>query len=141
MTATDNKQIIARVLAAAAEGDMRPFADAMHESYVFRPMAASRRGVWAEAYAGKRHAIENFFGPWHAQLAAGLRMAPRLILADGDHVVFEARGEAAMKATGEPYCQNYCQVLRMAEGRILEAREYFDSGLADALFQPVETGG
>jgi ketosteroid isomerase-like protein len=132
-----NKDIITRVMAAAAQGDMRPFAEAMHADYVFRPMAASRRGVWKDAYVGKEHAIQNFFRKWHAQLEGGLSMTPTLILADGDHVMLEAKGKAAMKATGEPYCQNYCQVLRMKDGMIMEAREYFDSGLADALFQPV----
>jgi ketosteroid isomerase-like protein len=132
-----NREIITRVMAAAEAGDMRPFAEVMHADYVFRPMAASRKGVWAEAYAGKEHAIHGFFRKWHAQLEGGLSMTPTLILADGDHVVLEARGKAAMKGSGEPYCQNYCQVLRMKDGMIMEAREYFDSGLADALFKPV----
>lgn len=137
MNTQTNRDIITQVLAAAARGDMRPFGDAMHADYVFRPMAASRKGVWADAYAGKEHAIHNFFRRWHAQMERGLSMAPTLIMADGEHVVFEARGNAVMKTSGEPYCQNYCQVLRMKDGLIMEAREYFDSGLADALFQPV----
>lgn len=134
---SNNRKIITRVMAAAASGDMRPFADAMHADYVFRPMAASRRGVWGEAYAGKQHAIMNFFRPWHAQLEGGLTMTPTLILADGDHVMIEAKGGAKMKSSGESYCQNYCQVLSMKNGLIMEAREYFDSGLADALFKKV----
>jgi ketosteroid isomerase-like protein len=137
MNMQTNREIVTRILAATARGDMRPFADVLHDDFVFRPMAASRRGVWADAYAGKEHAIQNFFRRWHAQLANGLSMTPTLILADGEHVMFEARGNAAMKDSGAPYCQNYCQVMRMKNGMIMEAREYFDSGLADALFQPV----
>ena len=137
MNSQTNRKIIAHIMAAAAQGDMRPFADAMHADYVFRPMAASRKGAWAEAYAGKEHAIHDFFRKWHAQVEGRLSMTPTLILADGEHVMVEAKGNARMKDSGAPYCQNYCQVLRMKDGMIMEAREYFDSGLADALFKPV----
>ncbi len=61
MNTQTNKETITRVMAAAAAGDMRPIAEAMHADYVFRPMAASRRGVWADAYAGKQHVIQKVF--------------------------------------------------------------------------------
>jgi len=137
MNSEANREIVTRFMEAASRGDMKPFGDAMHERYTFRPMAPSRRGVWKESYEGKDNAIRNFFRRWHAQLEGGLSMTPTLILADGDHVVVESKGSARMKETGLPYCQSYCQVLRMENGLILEAREYFDSGLADALFKPV----
>jgi ketosteroid isomerase-like protein len=131
-----NKQIVTQLMAETAKGNPLPFGEAMHEDFVFRPMAASRSGVWGETYAGKDNARFNFFRKWHAQLEGPMRNRPIHIFADGDHVIIESKGEANMKS-GEAYNQNYCMVLRMAGGRIMEMREYFDSALADALFEPV----
>ena len=136
MNTQTNRKIVEDAMSRMSKGDTSGFADAMHDDFVFRPMAASRHGTWGEAYEGKTNARMNFFRPWHAQLEGKLTNTPTLILADGDHVVVESKGNATMKS-GEPYCQNYCMVLRMEGGKIMEMREYFDSGLADALFKKV----
>lgn len=131
-----NREIIANAMDRMATGDTSGFADAMHDDFVFRLMAASRRGVWRDAYAGKENARLNFFRKWHAQLEGRLTNTRSLIMAEGDHVIVESKGDARMKS-GEPYCQNYCTVFHMKDGKIMEMREYFDSALADALFEPV----
>ena len=43
----------------------------------------------------------------------------RGILADGDHVVVECKGDAAT-VTGERYANTYCFVIRLADGRLKE---------------------
>ena len=136
METQSNKEIVTALMAELAKGNPLPFAEAMHDEFVFRPMAASRSGKWADAYAGKDNARLNFFRKWHAQLDGPMVNRPIHIFADGDHVVVESKGQATMKS-GEAYNQNYCMVLRMSGGKVMEMREYFDSGLADALFEKV----
>lgn len=136
MSAEHNKQIITDVYEALSKGETAPFVEAMQEDYTFRPMGASRRGVWGAVYAGKTNVIENFYRPWAAQTENGIRIAPVNVFADGDHVIVEGKGNARMKS-GEPYNQDYCLVIRMQDGKMLEVREYFDTGLSDALFEKV----
>jgi ketosteroid isomerase-like protein len=136
MTADFNRKLMTDIMNATARGDMRPFAEAMHDDFTFRPMAASRKGVWADAYPGKQRA-RAFFRAWHAQMDGGMTNTPASIFADGDYVNIESQGAAKMKS-GDRYDQRYCMVLRLAGGKIMEMREYFDSGLADALFEKVE---
>ncbi len=52
---------------------------------------------------------------------------PRRLIADGDHVVVEARGDMMTKA-GVRYDNDYCLVYRLECGKIVEIREYCDSG-------------
>ncbi len=136
MTTETNRKLMTDIMSATARGDTRPFAEAMHDDFVFRPMASSRKGVWADAYPSKQRA-RAFFRAWHAQMDGGMTNTPVAIFADGDHVIVESRGAAKMKS-GERYDQRYCMVLRFDGGKIMEMREYFDSGLADALFEKAE---
>jgi uncharacterized protein len=136
MSAEANKRLVTDLMNALSRGEPSGFVEVMHDDFVFRPMGASRSQKWAAAYEGKDNARFNFFRKWHAQLSGPLLNKPVHIFADGDHVVVESRGFATMKS-GEPYNQNYCMVLRLAGGRIMEMREYFDSALADALFEKV----
>lgn len=50
----------------------------------------------------------------------------RLMIAEGDHVVTEAR-LAATLANGRRYVNDYCFVYRVADGRVSEIREYMDT--------------
>ena len=53
-------------------------------------------------------------------------------IAEGDHVAVEARGANTTKA-GRPYCNSYCFVFRVADGKLAEVTEYMDSELVTAV--------
>jgi ketosteroid isomerase-like protein len=53
-------------------------------------------------------------------------------IAEGDHVVVEARGANTTKA-GLPYCNTYCFVVRIADGKLAALTEYMDSELVTAV--------
>ena len=53
-------------------------------------------------------------------------------IAEGDHVVVEARGANRTRA-GAPYCNTYCFVFRVADGKLAELTEYMDSELVTAV--------
>jgi ketosteroid isomerase-like protein len=37
---------------------------------------------------------------------------------------------------GEPYCNHYCMLYRLADGRIVEIKEYQDSALCERVLGP-----
>jgi len=54
------------------------------------------------------------------------------IIADGEYVVVESRGKVTTKA-GKPYHNQYCQVFRLIDDKIVEVVEYCDTALIDAV--------
>jgi uncharacterized protein len=124
-----NREIVARIFAALAEGDGRPFNRAMAEDVVWTVMGSAS---WARAYRGKAAVLDELQRPVFANFATTYRCRAERILVDGDEVVVLAKGEATTKK-GKPYCNDYCFVIRMAEGRIAEIVEYMDTALVDAV--------
>lgn len=51
------------------------------------------------------------------------------IVAQGDYVVIESKGEAKTKK-GKPYNQTYCDVFRFEEGKLQEISTYLDTALS-----------
>lgn len=134
MQALQNKQIVADAMHALAQGDMRPFYDAWADDVVWRQMAVS--GPWSQAFRGKAAASEQLFIPLRAQYADRYTNMATNVLADGDHVVVECRGAVTLK-NGRHYGNQYCFVIRMADGKMLEVREYLDTALANDVLEPV----
>jgi ketosteroid isomerase-like protein len=136
MSNTDNKTIITAIMNELGQGNARPFVDAMAENFTWRPMGKSRLGKWRDAYEGKHSVRRELFAPLASQFKGDFTRTTSRIFADGDHVIVELRGAATTHA-GEAYNNQYCLVIRMAEGKMVEAREYLDSALADAVLEPI----
>jgi ketosteroid isomerase-like protein len=68
----------------------------------------------------------------------GTLIAERFI-ADEDLVVVEARG-ARISISGERYDNQYCLVYQLADGKIVEMREYMDSSLCERVLGPYPGG-
>jgi uncharacterized protein len=134
--ASTNREIVAAIMNELAKGDPRPFADAMSEDFVWRPMGASQLGKWQTRYAGKDEVIHGFFRPLRSQFADTFTNTPRHIYSDGDMVIVESQGRVTMKSGGV-YRNDYCMVISMAGGKFKEVREYFDSAMSDAMFDPI----
>jgi len=60
----------------------------------------------------------------------------RQLYAEGDSVIafFDARGTAR---DGQPYANTYAWILRLKDGRIVEAHAFFDSIVFDAFWHRV----
>ena len=127
MTATENKAIVTAIFNALAQGDSRPYAEAMADDFTWRPMG---HGIWGKAYEGKDVARTQLFAPLYAQYEGRPVTTPVNIFADGDHVIVEALGRATMK-DGRPYNNRYCFVMRLRDGKFVEVREYLDTQLAE----------
>jgi ketosteroid isomerase-like protein len=88
-------------------------------------------GPWARAYAGKQAVLTELFPVLRERIEGRIKMIPQRILADGDFVVVEARGDNITKA-GAPYNNSYCFVFRIAGGKLAEVTEYMDTELVTA---------
>ena len=75
--------------------------------------------------------LTELFPALRARIEGRIKMIPQRVLADGDHVVVEARGDNVTKA-GAPYNNSYCFVFRLAGGKLAEVTEYMDTELVTA---------
>lgn len=130
----ENKEIVAKAMAALATGDNRPFYEAMAEDVIWRPMVG---GVWGEVHHGREQARDHLFAPLRKQYASTYTNTATNIFAAGDAVIVEAQGAVTLKS-GKAYNNRYCFVIEMAGGRMTEVREYLDSALAEAVLEPLK---
>lgn len=131
-TTEDNRRIVTAAYAALAEGDSRPFAAAMAEDFVWHMIGTT---AWSGTFAGRKAVREQLMRPLFAQFASTYRNRASRILADGDHVVVECRGEVETRG-GQPYCNTYCLVIRLEGGLMRELTEYLDTALVDRMLLP-----
>jgi ketosteroid isomerase-like protein len=127
MTPTENKLLLEAIFAALATGDSRPFVAAMADDVTWTVMG---RTPWSKTYEGKA-AVLGLLRELGSRLADRYRATASLILADGDHVVVTARGQATTRS-GAPYDNDYCFIYRLERGAIREVTEYLDTELVSS---------
>jgi ketosteroid isomerase-like protein len=131
MSAAENKALMQDVFEQMADGNGQPFMDALADDVRWTVIGTS---PWSRTYQGKREIVDQLMRPLFSQFADEYRARAINIVAEGDVVVVEARGEVMTKA-GEPYNQTYCYVLRLADGRVRELTEYLDTDLVNRVLQ------
>jgi uncharacterized protein len=128
MSPSGNKQLLQEIFAALARSDARPFVDAMADDFRWTMVGSNK---WARTYEGRAAVIGELFAALRRKMDRITTVAHRFI-ADGDHVAVEARGANTTK-DGRPYCNSYCFVFRIADGKLAELTEYMDSELVTAV--------
>lgn len=131
MSASDNKRIMQGVFDELARGNGKPFGELMAEDFCWTITGST---PWSRSYHGRQAVYAELLQPLFAQFASQYRNTAQRILADGDHVVVECRGQVTTK-TGKPYNNRYCYVVRMEGGRMKELTEYFDTELVSSALQ------
>lgn len=127
-----NKQTMQTIFAALAEGDGRPFIDAMADDFCWEIPGTS---AWSRRFEGKRAVREELFKPLFAQFATPYTNRALRFVAEDDIVVVECRGRVET-VRGERYDNSYCYVCRFEGGRLRELTEYMDTALAEAVLAP-----
>jgi ketosteroid isomerase-like protein len=125
MGTAENKQLLQDIFAATAQGNSRPLVDAMADDFSW---IIAGNGRWSRSYEGKQAVLSDLFPVLRERIEGRIRMIPQRILADGDHVVVEARGDNVTK-TGQHYDNSYCFIFRVANGKLVEVTEYMDTEL------------
>lgn len=130
---TDNHALIRRIFEATAVGDGRPFVEAIADDCVWRARGA---GTWSGDYRGKTQIIKELLGPLGRRIEGGrARTVATRIHDAGDFVVVEAEGRNRT-VDGADYDNQYCFVIRLSEGRMVEIVEYLDTELAERALGP-----
>ena len=132
MTAIDNKALIQDIMDARARRDPGPFIAAMADDFVWRITGST---AWSGEYVGKADVLERLIKPLRGQFTAPNSLTLSRIIAEGDYVVAECRGNATTLA-GELYANTYCFVIRMADGKLRELTEYMDTALVERVLRP-----
>ena len=128
MSATENKQLMQEIFAALAEGNSRPFVDAMAEDFSWTVTGNTK---WSKTYAGKQAVLTELFGTLRSRIAGHIRTVGDRFTAEDDRVVVEARGNNTT-ITGKPYNNRYCFVFLLSDGKLKEVTEYLDTELVTA---------
>ena len=137
MSAIANKKLMEEIFAAAGNPD-----PAVHDRSLFvARLADDAKWVvtgqysWSRTFTGKQSILNDLHGHVRSLLVERVRTVAHRFIADGDHVVVEARGENLTKA-GARYDNDYCLVFRLENGNIKEVREYCDSVLTEKALGP-----
>jgi uncharacterized protein len=130
MSAADNKQIISNMFAELSKGNAAAFLDAMADDVKFTLQGNTK---FSGTFNGKQELTAKLLGPLMAQLEGGLALTPYNLIADGDYVAMQAHGKSTAK-NGKPYNNSYCQIFKIAGGKVKEITEYLDTALVDDVF-------
>jgi len=80
-------------------------------------------------------AFLDLVGRVNAGLGEPIRLEVLNAIPAGEWAVIETQG-TALTAAGAPYRNRYCMLWRVANGKIVELKEYSDSALVAASFSP-----
>ena len=127
MSARENKQALAVILSALADGETQPFVEALADDVVW---TVSGKTAWSKSYRGKTALRSELFQPIMRRFAQPYRLVTERMLAEDDFVVVQLRGNGNVSKQGTPYEQHYCWVCRLTDGKLKEVVEYADTELA-----------
>jgi uncharacterized protein len=125
MTAATNKQLLQQVFEEMSKGNSRPFVDLWADDFCW---TVTGNTPWSKTYRGKRTVLKELMGPLFANFATAYTNTAHRFIAEDDYVAVECRGHVTTK-TGKPYNNTYCYICRMADGKLKELTEYFDTEL------------
>ena len=130
MGASENKRLMQHIFSELSKGNARLFVDSMDDDFRWTVTGTTK---WSKTYEGKQAVLTELFGTLRSTIGDKIRTTAHRFIAEGDHVVVEARGNNTTKA-GKPYNNAYCFVFRIAAGKLKEVTEYLDTELVTAVF-------
>jgi uncharacterized protein len=132
MSTGSNKLVVQRMYEALAAGDPAGFWDGVSDDVEYVIIGTT---VASGTFRGKRELIDKVMKPLGRKLQGAIALAPVTIVGDGDTVVVELTGTATARS-GRRYDNVYCQVLKVADGKVRRVTEYLDTELVTAVFGP-----
>ena len=134
MGTAENKETIKRIYAALEHGDRSVFGASVHPDYVWRfPGHCS----WSKRFSGQEEVRSRLLKPLFALFATEYKAKVINLVAEGDTVVAEVRGDVQTKA-GKRYNNEYCFLFKFRGDKIAEIVEYCDTDLEERVLGPYE---
>jgi uncharacterized protein len=130
MGAAENKELVRNMFAELSKGNAQAFLDTMADNVRFTIIGGTK---FSGTFNGKQELLNKLLMPLGAQLEGGLTITPDNFIAEGDYVAMQARGNSRTKSGGT-YNNTYCQVFRIANGKVQEVTEYLDTELVTNAF-------
>lgn len=132
MSTAENKKLIEDIFAVAGNPDPSARDRALFVASLAADATWTVMGQysWSRTFTGKEQIMKDLHGHVRTLLVDPTRTLAHRFIADGDHVVVEAKGDNLTKA-GLRYDNDYCLVFRLEGGKIREIREYCDSVLTE----------
>lgn len=128
MEAAENKQLMQEIFAGLAQGNSRLFVESMADDFRWHLTGSTR---WSKTYEGKQAVLTELLAPLRKRIAGRVKTVPQRLIADGEFVAVEARGDNTT-VSGKPYNNRYCFIFRVVDGKLREVTEYFDTELVTA---------
>jgi len=130
MNATDNKRLIRDAFEAMGRSDIGPLVALMTDDFAWIIEGQTR---FSRRFEGKAAVKQDLLRPLFDAFATPYHFEIDDVIAEGERVVVLGRGDVRTK-WGKDYNNSYCFVIRMAEGRMAELREYLDTALVESVF-------
>ena len=134
MSAESNKDAVRRIYAALENGDQSVFTASVHDDYVWRLPGHS---TWSRRFDGQEAIRRDLLKPLFALFADTYTARATTLIAEGDFVVAEVRGDVMTKG-GQRYNNEYCFIFRFRDGTIAEVVEYCDTDLEERVLGPYQ---
>src|SRR5260221_10522156 len=126
MKTEQNKQLIQQIYTEISKGNTQPLLESLADDIQWTIIGTT---ALSGTSRGKQEVIDKLLKPVRARLADGpLVFAVDRLIAEGEHVVMQARGRATSKS-GKPYNNTYCIVCRIVDGKLKEMTDYIDTEL------------
>ncbi|MFE6054167.1 nuclear transport factor 2 family protein [Kitasatospora sp. NPDC056446] len=121
----DAKSVVLRYLQALREKDLNGALELLSPEAVFHIPGSH---PLAGAFHGTAEIVGTFMASLNERLApdAGYAVDVKRVIAEGDHVAVECVSRSTTR-NGEPYVIDISALFTVADGRISEMREYFDT--------------
>lgn len=126
-----NKQLVLKFLDAMGKGDATTAAACLHPEAITIAKGFGK-------FAGIRQ-IDRILGTIEAfrdLIPDGLKVTIHSLFSEDDQVAVEFEGDAVL-FNGTPYCNQYCMIFSVEDGRIKQVNEYFCTILADETLYPL----
>lgn len=125
MGVTENKRVIESFYAASNVGDLDTVVGLLAEEITWTNIGTT---AFSGTFTGRDKLVAELMGPVFSRLKAGIQATVRQMVAEDDAVIVQVDGTAET-VEGRAYNNTYCHVFRLADGKIVEATEYFDTEL------------
>jgi hypothetical protein len=134
MSAAENKKLMSGIFEQLALGNGRPFVEALAQDVRWTIIGGT---TWSRTWEGFEAVRQRLLDPLFAQFETTYRARAIRVIAEGDLVVIESRGDVITKS-GEPYRNTYCNIYRLRKGKVVEITEYCDTQLVARVLSPPE---
>lgn len=124
MTSASNEQLVIETLTAMGTGDLKTalnnFADDIH--FHFKGTTPISNPV------NSKGELIEFFKIIGRLISKPLEFEITRVINAGDQIITESNGNSA-NLSGKPYCNEYCHIWTVKDGKVIELIEYADTFL------------